>query len=70
MPAAPPPPRARALPTSRLPTSPSAVSFNQAIGSTTPAFTALLAFLLFREKETARTYLSLVPVVSASLTSN
>ncbi|KAL4435609.1 hypothetical protein ABPG77_002572 [Micractinium sp. CCAP 211/92] len=39
------------------------VSFNQAIGSTTPAFTALLAFLLFRETETARTYLSLIPVV-------
>ncbi|KAL4425236.1 hypothetical protein ABPG75_009252 [Micractinium tetrahymenae] len=39
------------------------VSFNQAIGSTTPAFTALLAFLLFREKETAHTYLTLIPVV-------
>lgn len=55
--------------TRRLPvaTSP-AVSFDQAIGSTTPAFTALLAFLLFRETETARTNLSLIPVVSAPST--
>ena len=39
------------------------MSFEQAIGATTPAFTALLGFLLFRQREAGRTYLTLIPIV-------
>lgn len=39
------------------------VSFNQAIGSTTPAFTAALAILMLHKYESAAVYWSLVPVV-------
>ena len=38
------------------------VSFNQAIGATTPFFTAILALLLQGAKETPLTYASLVPI--------
>ena len=39
------------------------VSFNQAIGATTPAFTALLAVAMNAPRETRPVYLSLIPVV-------
>ncbi|XP_047974211.1 probable sugar phosphate/phosphate translocator At1g12500 [Salvia hispanica] len=39
------------------------VSFNQAIGATTPFFTAIFAFLITCHKESAEVYLALVPVV-------
>lgn len=39
------------------------VSFNQAIGSTTPAFTAVLAIVMLGKYEPAAVYWSLVPVV-------
>ncbi|XP_057513387.1 probable sugar phosphate/phosphate translocator At1g12500 [Actinidia eriantha] len=39
------------------------VSFNQAIGATTPFFTAIFAFLITFKTETAEVYLSLLPVV-------
>ena len=39
------------------------VSFNQAIGATTPLFTAILAFVMLRKRETLLTYLALVPVM-------
>ncbi|KAA8522312.1 hypothetical protein F0562_012985 [Nyssa sinensis] len=39
------------------------VSFNQAIGATTPFFTAIFAFLITCKKESAGVYLALVPVV-------
>jgi drug/metabolite transporter (DMT)-like permease len=39
------------------------VSFNQAIGATTPFFTAIFAFLITCKKETAEVYLALLPVV-------
>ena len=39
------------------------VSFNQAIGATTPFFTAIAAYLVQRKTESLATYLSLVPVV-------
>lgn len=39
------------------------VSFNQAIGATTPAFTALFVFLITFKTETLPTYLTLIPVV-------
>ncbi|MCD7446984.1 hypothetical protein HAX54_020762 [Datura stramonium] len=39
------------------------VSFNQAIGATTPFFTAIFAFVITCKKETAEVYLALVPVV-------
>lgn len=39
------------------------VSFNQAIGATTPAFTALIAFLITMKAESAMTYLTLIPVI-------
>ena len=35
----------------------------QAVGATTPAFTALLGWLLYRQTEARRVYLALVPVV-------
>ena len=39
------------------------VSFNQAIGATTPFFTALLSILITRKKESLQTYATLVPIV-------
>ncbi|KAK6130134.1 hypothetical protein DH2020_036113 [Rehmannia glutinosa] len=39
------------------------VSFNQAIGATTPFFTAIFAFVITCKKESAEVYLALVPVV-------
>lgn len=39
------------------------VSFSQAIGATTPAFTAALSLLLLNNRETARTYAALLPVI-------
>ncbi|GAB2300918.1 hypothetical protein Dimus_034952 [Dionaea muscipula] len=39
------------------------VSFNQAIGATTPFFTAVFAFLITCRRESPEVYLSLVPVV-------
>lgn len=39
------------------------VSFNQAIGATTPFFTAIFAFLITCKKESAEVYLALLPVV-------
>jgi hypothetical protein len=38
----------------------------QAIGATTPFFTAVLGFLLLAERETPMVYLSLVPVVGGA----
>ncbi|KAM1406721.1 hypothetical protein ACFXTH_001366 [Malus domestica] len=40
------------------------VSFNQAIGATTPFFTAVFAYLMTLKKEAWLTYLTLVPVVT------
>ncbi|CAN1150676.1 Probable sugar phosphate/phosphate translocator At3g11320 [Linum perenne] len=40
------------------------VSFNQAIGATTPFFTAVLAYMITLKKEGFLTYAALVPVVS------
>ncbi|GAV91760.1 EamA domain-containing protein/TPT domain-containing protein [Cephalotus follicularis] len=39
------------------------VSFNQAIGATTPFFTAIFAFLITCKKESAEVYCALLPVV-------
>ncbi|XP_021296423.1 probable sugar phosphate/phosphate translocator At1g12500 isoform X1 [Herrania umbratica] len=39
------------------------VSFNQAIGATTPFFTAIFAFLITCRKESAEVYFALLPVV-------
>ena len=39
------------------------VSFNQAIGATTPLFTALLSHFMLRHKESTYTYFTLVPIV-------
>ncbi len=39
------------------------VSFNQAIGATTPAFTALLTVLMAHQRELPAVYVSLIPVV-------
>lgn len=39
------------------------VSFNQAIGATTPFFTAFLAYFVTHKHESWLTYLCLVPVV-------
>jgi drug/metabolite transporter (DMT)-like permease len=39
------------------------VSFNQAIGATTPFFTAVLSFLILGVVETRGTYITLIPVV-------
>lgn len=39
------------------------VSFNQAIGATTPAFTACLAFIITWKAESWMTYLTLIPVI-------
>ena len=40
------------------------VSFNQAIGATTPFFTAVFAYLITLKKEAWLTYVTLVPVVT------
>ncbi|XWS11929.1 hypothetical protein CRYUN_Cryun37aG0047500 [Craigia yunnanensis] len=39
------------------------VSFNQALGATTPSFTAIFAFLITCKKESAEVYFVLLPVV-------
>jgi drug/metabolite transporter (DMT)-like permease len=39
------------------------VSFNQAIGATTPFFTALLSLCIMRQKESSEVYVTLVPIV-------
>ena len=39
------------------------VSFNQAIGATTPFFTAVLSLCIMRQKETMQVYATLVPIV-------
>jgi len=39
------------------------VSFNQALGATTPFFTAIFAYFLLQKRESSETYISLVPVV-------
>lgn len=39
------------------------VSFNQALGATTPAFTAFLAIIMMNHRESKGVYLSLIPVV-------
>lgn len=39
------------------------VSFNQAIGATTPAFTAVLAYIIMHQRESPIVYFALVPVV-------
>lgn len=39
------------------------VSFNQALGATTPFFTAIFAYLMLQKKESTATYMTLVPVV-------
>ncbi|KAL3138313.1 hypothetical protein ABBQ32_006124 [Trebouxia sp. C0010 RCD-2024] len=39
------------------------VSFSQAVGATTPAFTAALSFLMVNARESERTYAALLPVV-------
>lgn len=41
-----------------------AVSFNQAVGATTPFFTAVFAYLMTLKRETWVTYAALVPVVA------
>lgn len=41
-----------------------AVSFNQAIGATTPFFTAVFAYLMTLKKESWATYVTLIPVVA------
>lgn len=40
------------------------VSFNQAVGATTPFFTALFAYLMTFKREAWVTYAALVPVVA------
>jgi hypothetical protein len=40
------------------------VSFSQAIGATTPAFTALLSLMMLRARESGRTYFALVPIIA------
>lgn len=39
------------------------VSFNQALGATTPAFTAVIAAIMLGHRESRSVYLSLIPVV-------
>jgi drug/metabolite transporter (DMT)-like permease len=39
------------------------VSFNQALGATTPAFTALLSAIMLRNRESPAVYASLIPVI-------
>jgi drug/metabolite transporter (DMT)-like permease len=40
------------------------VSFTQAIGSTTPFFTAILAYVFMGTRESLLTYLTLIPIMS------
>lgn len=40
------------------------VSFNQAIGATTPFFTAVFAYLMTLKRESWVTYVTLIPVVT------
>ncbi|MBA0729131.1 hypothetical protein Golax_020378 [Gossypium laxum] len=40
------------------------VSFNQAIGATTPFFTAVFAYVMMKKTESWVTYLTLLPVVA------
>lgn len=40
------------------------VSFNQAVGATTPFFTAVFAYMMTRKREAWATYTCLVPVVA------
>lgn len=40
------------------------VSFNQAIGATTPFFTAVFAYLMTLKREAWLTYVTLIPVVT------
>lgn len=40
------------------------VSFNQAIGATTPFFTAVFAFFIIKSREAWLTYATLIPVVT------
>ncbi|GLT37558.1 hypothetical protein SLA2020_118690 [Shorea laevis] len=40
------------------------VSFNQAIGATTPFFTAIFAYVMSQKRETWITYVTLIPVVA------
>ncbi|GFP98218.1 probable sugar phosphate/phosphate translocator at3g11320 [Phtheirospermum japonicum] len=46
------------------------VSFNQAIGATTPFFTAVFAYLMTLKREAWLTYLTLIPVVSGVVIAN
>ncbi|KAL2344205.1 hypothetical protein Fmac_005490 [Flemingia macrophylla] len=46
------------------------VSFNQAVGATTPFFTAVFTFLITCRTETAPVYLALVPVVLGIVVAN
>lgn len=39
------------------------VSFNQAIGATTPVFTAAISLLMLKQKESGQVYMALIPVV-------
>jgi drug/metabolite transporter (DMT)-like permease len=39
------------------------VSFTQAIGATTPAFTAVLSFIIFAQSEHWKVYMSLIPII-------
>ena len=41
-----------------------AVSFNQAVGATTPFFTAVFAYLMTMKREAWITYMTLIPVVT------
>ncbi|RXI02091.1 hypothetical protein DVH24_026621 [Malus domestica] len=40
------------------------VSFNQAVGATTPFFTAVFSFLIIKKREASLTYAALMPVVA------
>lgn len=40
------------------------VSFNQAVGATTPFFTAVFAYLMTLKREAWLTYVTLIPVVT------
>ncbi|WVZ67186.1 hypothetical protein U9M48_016303 [Paspalum notatum var. saurae] len=44
------------------------VSFNQAVGATTPFFTAVFAYLMTVKRESLLTYLALLPVVTGVIT--
>ncbi|RRT62946.1 hypothetical protein B296_00004101 [Ensete ventricosum] len=43
------------------------VSFNQAVGATTPFFTAVFAYLMTLRRESLITYITLVPVVTGGI---